>query len=248
MNKKEDRRNKLVAVVIALLVWQLTAMAIPQRILLVGPVEVFLRLFTIWREPGFTSSLANSLGHIVLGFAIGYLVGIGLAVLAYKWKTVETLLWPWVITIKSVPVASFVVICLIWLSTRNLSVFISFLIVFPITYQNILSALRGISRELIDLSRLEDMGYFRKVKDLYLPQISAGLISTASLTAGMAWKAGVAAEIIGTPSPSIGKELYLSKIYLDTDDLLAWTVIIVILSVACEKAIVALLKRVLPTD
>ena len=54
---------------------------------------------------------------------------------------------------------------------------------------------------------------------------------------------GVAAEIIGTPDGSIGKQLYYAKIYLDTDDLLCWTVIIVIISVAFEKLFMLLLRR-----
>ena len=248
MNNHKEKVYKLIAVAVALVVWQLAALFVKHRILLVGPVEVLLRLGTIWQEEGFATAIANTMGRIVLGFLIGYLIGSLLAVLAYKWRWVEIMLWPWVVTVKSVPVASFVVICLIWLSTRWLSVFISFLIVFPIVYQNILTALRGMNRELIDLSRLENMSYMKRVRQIYLPQIAQTIISTAGLTAGMAWKAGVAAEIIGTPSASIGKELYLSKIYLDTDDLLAWTVIIVLLSVACEKLLVFILRRILPQD
>ena len=247
-DKKKDTINKILAVVIALAVWQLAAILIPQKILLVGPVEVLIRLTTIWKEENFFRSLLSTMGHIMLGFLIGYLLGILTAVLAHRFKWFRILLWPWVATIKSVPVASFVVICLIWLSTRVLSVFISFLIVFPIVYQNIFTAIEGIPTELVDLGRLEHIGYAKRVKEIYLPQIAPTLVATAKLTVGMAWKAGVAAEIIGTPSLSIGKELYLSKIYLDTDDLLAWTVIIVLLSVVFEKLVVAVLKKLLPAD
>ena len=56
---------------------------------------------------------------------------------------------------------------------------------------------------------------------------------------------GVAAEIIGMPKGSVGQMLYMSKIYLDTDDLLAWTVIIVVLSVIFEKLVVLALKAAL---
>ena len=78
-----------------------------------------------------------------------------------------------------------------------------------------------------------------------MPQLSPYLISAGRVTAGMAWKAGVAAEIIGMPKGSVGQMLYMSKIYLDTDDLLAWTVIIVVLSVIFEKLVVLALKAAL---
>ena len=135
------------------------------------------------------------------------------------------------------------VICLIWLSAARLSVFISFLIVVPIVYQNVRNALDNINPELTDLGRMEKISYPRMLFDVLFPEIAPAIHSTASVTAGMAWKAGVAAEIIGTPKGSIGKQLYLAKIYLDTDDLLAWTVIIVVISVLFEKLFVFLLKK-----
>lgn len=237
--------KKAGAVLIALAFWQLAAMLIHQRILLVSPIQVLLRLTTIWQTEGFFLSIWFTFYHIVAGYLLGVGFGILLAVLADRWSWIETLLWPWVITVKTVPVASFVVICLIWLSAKNLSSFISFLIVFPIIYQNMLTGLRTRDPKLTEMAAVFRVRGFRRLAMITLPQIRSYLVTACSITAGMAWKAGVAAEIIGTPNGSIGKMLYTSKIYLDTDDLLAWTVIIVILSVGFEKLFVWLLKKLL---
>lgn len=237
--------KKAGAVLIALAFWQLAAMLIHQRILLVSPIQVLLRLTTIWQTEGFFMSIWFTFYHIVAGYLLGVGFGILLAVLADRWSWIETLLWPWVITVKTVPVASFVVICLIWLSAKNLSSFISFLIVFPIIYQNMLTGLRTRDPKLTEMAAVFRVRGLRRLTMITLPQIRSYLVTACSITAGMAWKAGVAAEIIGTPNGSIGKMLYTSKMYLDTDDLLAWTVIIVILSVGFEKLFVWLLKKLL---
>jgi NitT/TauT family transport system permease protein len=194
---------------------------------------------------GFASSIWFTFYHIAGGFLLGSTLGILLAALAAKSPAVETLLWPWMVTIRSVPVASFVVICLIWLSARNLSVFISFLIVLPVIYQNVLTGLRAVDQNMEEMAQVFRMPWYRKLRYITIPQLAPYLLSACSVTTGMAWKAGVAAEIIGTPDGSIGKMLYLSKIYLDTDDLLAWTVIIVIISVSSEKLFMWGLKKVL---
>ena len=216
---------KVLAVMLALILWEIAALKIDSPIILVTPVQVLGRLFTIWHEPDFAGTVWFTMYHIVVGFLAGLLCGIVCAVLAHICKPVEYILWPWMVTIKAVPVASFVVICLIWFTAKNLSVFIAFLIVVPVIYQNTLTGLRS--------------------TDIMMPQISPYLISAGRVTAGMAWKAGVAAEIIGMPKGSVGQMLYMSKIYLDTDDLLAWTVIIVVLSVIFEKLVVLALKAVL---
>lgn len=244
MNYKEVLK-KVGAALLALTFWEIAALLIHQRILLVTPVAVARRLCTIWRVEGFARAIWFSFYHIAGGFLLGLILGSLLAYLAAKHPVVETLLWPWMATIKSVPVASFVVICLIWLSARNLSVFISFLIVIPIIYQNVLEGLRAENREMQEVATVFQLPWRKRFRFIELPKLRPFLLSACRVTTGMAWKAGIAAEIIGVPNGSIGKMLYTAKIYLDTDDLLAWTVIIVVISVVAEKVFLAGLSRLL---
>ena len=244
MNYKEVLK-KVGAALLALTFWEIAALLIHQRILLVTPVAVARRLCTIWRVEGSARAIWFSFYHIAGGFLLGLILGCLLAYLAAKHPVVETLLWPWMATIKSVPVASFVVICLIWLSARNLSVFISFLIVIPIIYQNVLEGLRAENREMQEVATVFQLPWRKRFRYIELPKLRPFLLSACRVTTGMAWKAGIAAEIIGVPNGSIGKMLYTAKIYLDTDDLLAWTVIIVVISVVAEKVFLAGLSRLL---
>ena len=233
--KPVSKLSKAFAVVFALGLWQIAAMTVNSRILLVSPIDVTVRLTTIWQAEGFWTSIWFSFYHIAGGCFIALALGITVAALAGRFRWVETLLWPFLVTIKTVPVASFVVICLIWLSAENLSVFISFLIVLPVVYGNVLEGLKNEDKLMLEVGTVFKMPPLRKVLYIHLPQLKPFLMSACATALGMAWKAGVAAEIIGTPDGSIGKQLFYSKIYLDTDDLLCWTVIIVIISVLFEK-------------
>lgn len=239
----ERKAGKLLAVIFALCLWQLAAMTVNSRILLVSPVEVAVRLTTIWQAEGFWQSIWFSFYHIAGGFFLALFLGILLAALAGRFRWVETLLWPFLVTIKTVPVASFVVICLIWLSAQNLSVFISFLIVLPVVYGNVLEGIKSEDEKMLEVGQVFKMSPVRRVMYIHLPQLKPFLMSACATALGMAWKAGVAAEIIGTPDGSIGKQLFYAKVYLDTDDLLCWTVIIVIVSVLFEKLFMLGLKE-----
>lgn len=237
--------QKGIAVAVALVFWQLAAMNIRQSILLVTPAAVARRMCTIWQAEGFFPSIWFTFYHISLGFLLGALLGCALAALANKLPFAEVLLWPWMATIRSVPVASFVVICLIWLSAQNLSIFISFLIVLPVVYQNMLTGLRALDPSMKEMAQVFRLPRQRHLVYITLPQLRPYLLSACTVTTGMAWKAGVAAEIIGTPNGSVGKMLYQAKIYLDTDDLLAWTAMIVLVSVLSEKLFLLALRRLL---
>ena len=238
----ERKAGKLLAVIFALCLWQLAAMTIDSKILLVSPVEVAVRLTTIWQTEGFWTSIWFSFYHIAGGFFLALFLGIALAALAGRFRRIETLLWPFLVTIKTVPVASFVVICLIWLSAEKLSVFISFLIVLPVVYGNVLEGIKSEDKLMLEVGTVFRMPLLRRLLYIHLPQLKPFIMSACATALGMAWKAGVAAEIIGTPDGSIGKQLFYSKIYLDTDDLLCWTVIIVIVSVLFEKLFMLGLK------
>ena len=235
--------GKALAILLALCLWHIAAVCVDSKILLVSPVDVALRLTTIWQTEGFAATIWNSFYRIAGGFFAALALGAALAALAGKYSWVETMLWPYMITVKTVPVASFIVICLIWLSASRLSVFISFLIVLPVVYGNVLEGIKSMDPGMRELAEVYKMPLLRRIWYVYLPELKPFIMSACATSLGMAWKAGIAAEVIGTPDGSIGKQLYFAKIYLDTDDLLCWTVIIVIVSVLFEKLFMRLLRR-----
>ena len=234
--------RKLLSVALALLLWQAGAVLLDLPLLLVPPLEVLKRLLTLVQEADFWRTLLFSFSRIVLGFAIAFTLGCLLGVLSGKWPLLETLLWPYVITIKTVPVASFIILSLFFLSARRLSTFISFLMVFPVIYSNVLEGIRSTDRELLEMGQVFRIPWGRRLGYIYLPHLKPFLFSACSVALGMSWKSGVAAEVIGVASGSIGEKLYESKIYFMTEDLLAWTVVIVLISVLFEKLFLRLMK------
>lgn len=151
---KHASLQKCIAVALALAVWQGAAMAVGMDLLLPSPWQVAQRLWTVWQEPDFFPTVAFSLLRISGGFGLGLVLGVLLAVAAGRLRVLEILLWPYVTVIKSVPVASFIIICLIWLNTSQLAVFISFLMVFPAIYSNMLQGIRSADPALLEMARL----------------------------------------------------------------------------------------------
>ena len=209
-----------------LVVWQVAAVAVGSRIILVGPAEVATRLAELAGTQEFWGAVGVSLTRIAAGFALAVVAGIALAAAAGRWRVARTLLAPLVGAVKAAPVASFVILVLIWVPSRRLSVIISFLMAMPIVYTNVLEGIDQTDPALLEMA---DVFYASEVA----PYLRAGV----SLAVGLSWKSGIAAEVIGLPDPSIGINLYESKVYLDTPDLFAWTLAIVLLSVAIEAAL-----------
>lgn len=235
--------ERSVSVVVALLIWQIGSMALNNDLLLVSPLGVIQRLGVIIFEGGFWNTIVFSFLRILIGFLGAFIIGCLFAALAGKFHIIRSLLWPFMTAAKSVPVASFIILCLIWLDSSSLSVFVCFLMVVPIIYTNVLKGILETDKKLIEMADIFQMNGFKRVIYIYLPQVKPYIISACSMALGISWKSGVAAEVIGVPAGSIGEKLYDAKIYFNSADLFAWTVVIIIISVVFEKLFLMLLKR-----
>ena len=182
----------------------------------------------------FWLSIGLSLSRIAAGFASALTAGTVLAAASARLPLVRELLAPLVATIKSVPVASFVILILIWVSSDRLSVAISFLMVFPIVYTTMLEGIEQTDPDLLEMADVFEVGRLDRLRFIYASQVLPYFQAACSLSLGMCWKAGIAAEVIGLPAPSIGEHLYEAKVYLATSDLFAWTFVIICISIAGE--------------
>lgn len=237
------RKIKLWAVISWLLVWQACSMAVKSDIFLVSPLRVVSRLFELAVTAKFWQSIGFSLARIGSGFLLAMCCGIVLAALAARYSRIEELLAPAVLAIKTIPVASFIILALIWFSSRNLAVLISFLMVLPIIYTNVLDGIRAVKPEMLEMAALFRIPAVTRVRCVYLPEVMPFFRSGCTVALGLCWKSGIAAEVIGVPKGSIGEHLQQAKIYLETPDLFAWTIVIVLVSVLFEKIIRLLLDR-----
>ncbi len=220
-----------------LAVWQVLSMAVGQPILLASPAATLARLWALVRTADFWRSLLFTLGHILAGFALASLVGMALAMLAGKVEFVSALLSPLLAAMRSVPVASFVIAALIWVPSRRLSILIAFVIVLPVIYAGTLDGIRQIDPKLKEMARVFRMGRWNRFRTIDLPAALPSVASALSVSIGLAWKSGVAAEVIGIPGGSVGEKLYRAKVYLATPDLFAWTLAIVLISAGCAKVL-----------
>lgn len=228
---------KCLMVLLWILIWQIAARWVDNAILLVTPVEVLVRLGELLTENIFWQTVLYSLLRMTAGFCLGFVAAVLLAAISFRYQIVEEFLQPVMNLIKTVPVASFVVLFLIWWGSSVLAVTISFLVVLPNIYISTLEGLKATDSKLLEMAKVFELGMGKKFLFIYRPALRPFLMGAMKLALGMCWKSGVAAEVIGTPSFSVGGEIYLSKIHLDTAGVLAWTAVVVFLSLCLEKAV-----------
>lgn len=234
----------LISILLWILIWFIGAIILDNELFCPKPSTVIFSFWELSKTKDFYMSILFSLRTTALGFLIGFGVGIILAVLSYVNTFFKAFTGIFMKVIKSIPVASFVILALMWISSTNLSILISALIVTPVIYTNVLTGLNDTDVKMLELAKVFRLNPGKKILYIYIPSIMSPLVSACRVSIGYAWKSGVAAEIIGLITGSIGNELYKAKLYLETPKLFAWTFTIIIVSFICERLIIFLLSLI----
>ncbi|MDD3172678.1 MAG: ABC transporter permease subunit [Herbinix sp.] len=233
---------KILAVCFWLLLWELLSIWIGHEILLAAPTAVLVTLIGLVGSLDFWQTILFSSLRIILGFLLALFVGSILAICAHNSRPIKELIAPLMKTIQAMPVASFIILALIWIKAKNLSVLASFLMVMPLIYSNVSQGLKATDEKLLQMAKVFQISRSKKIIAIYIPSVLPYFISAVSVGVGLCWKAGIAAEVIGIPTGSIGEKLYEAKLYLMTKELFAWTIVIIIISIIFEKAVMMMLQ------
>lgn len=191
---------------------------------------------------GFYKAVVFSIVRVTAGLFLGCFVGAILAAFCNRFKPFYLLVSPIISVIKATPVASFIVVLWVMLSGDALSIFIGFLMVMPIIWQNLLDGYSAIDKNLIEVATVYGFSYQKRLKLLILPTLKRFFIPAAITATGLAWKAEIAAEIIAYTKNSIGQGINDAKYNMDTPTVFAWTLIIIVFSIVLENCAKHLLR------
>ena len=251
---RNSKTGKLLRAVIPLAfwlgVWQLAAFLVDMRtnghgaLLLPYPLLVAQRLWALAGQGDFWLSAAVTLGRIFGGFAVGAVVGALVAAATSALRAADWVLTPAVKVIRAIPVASFIVLVLLWAPSSGwVPAVVSGLMVLPVLWGNVSKGVAQTDPLLLEAARAYRFGRGKTLRLIYLPSVRPYFVSGCATGLGLAWKAGVAAEVLCQPKLAIGTQLYRAKITLETPDLFAWTAVVIVLSFVLEYALGILFRR-----
>ncbi len=208
-------------------------------LLLPAPWTVLRRLGQLLAQSAFWSTVGTTLLRILCGAASGILLGVLTALLTSRFRAADALLRPLLTVIKTTPVASFIILLLIWVGRDVLPGVIVVLMVLPVTWANVCAGIASLDPELREMAKVFGFSRLRCFRRLWLPTVLPHFLAACRSALGLGWKAGVAAEVLTVPLRSVGRMLYESKLNLETADLFAWTVTVILCSFAIEKLLAA---------
>lgn len=247
MEKTKPKRYKKVlittAVAIAwIAIWQVASLIVDQPLYVPSPYATLVSLGDIIVTEHFWMSVLSTFVRVAAGIVISFVLGCSIAYVSAHAKPVETFLSPFVTAVKSTPIMSIIIVALVWFKASFVPVFSCVLLCFPIFYANTLSGIRSVEKGYLELAKVYHVRRTRVIREITLPSVMPYVYSALSICLGFSWKAVVAAEVLSIPRYSMGYSLFATKLNLETADMFAWTIAIIVISIIVEKV----LKRLLP--
>lgn len=227
-----------------LALWQFAAMAAGSAILLPSPWETAKAFAALAGTGYFWKTAAATLLRVAAGFLLGMAAGTALGVLTAFSRLADEFLSPVRGIVKATPVTSFIILVLLWFTATLTPVFIALLMVMPIAWANVREGVLAVDAQLLEMAEVFRFSRTKKLRHIYLPSVLPQYLAACTTGFGFAWKSGVAAEVIARPAFSIGRNLYESKLYLNTEELFAWTALVILLSMLLERLMVRAMRRI----
>ena len=223
--------------------WWILSIAFGKPLLLPTPPAVVQALGRMIGTGAFWITVGLSLVRILIGILLAIATGVLLAIITVKSPLLHHLFSPILMLFKATPVASVIFLVLLWIGRDGVPLFIAFIMALPIVWSNVREGLLQTDHRLLEMAELFKLSKGKQLTAIHIPSLFPYFLAACRSTIALAWKAGIAAEVLCTPKNSIGRAIYEGKQYLLTDELFAWTLIVILISAGVEWGVLALLSK-----
>ncbi len=233
-------KNKIItglSVLFLIALWKVGAILVDSSLILPTPGQTIITVSQLFTEPEFTRIIGATVLRGIIGFGISFVLAMILGVMAGIHDGFYAFLKPILVTIRSTPVISLILLALIWFDVNQVPVFIALLTMFPFICTNIIDGIRNVDKDLIEMAHVYNVNHGGIIKDIYLPAIAPFIFSGASSAMGFGWRAIIIGEVLSQPQYGIGTFMQNAQTYLLVDKVIAWTIVAIVLSYIFENLI-----------
>ncbi len=230
----------IAGIIIMILIWEILSRNLGSRNILPGPWFTLNTLISLLGEASFYKSLGATLLRGLIGFLLAIIVSLLIGIPSGLNKKAEAFFSPFLVTIRSTPVISIILLAIIWLRVEKVPVFIGFITMFPILSTNLSAGIKEVDKGLLEMAQIYKVKTWRIFSDIYLPSISPFLFSGLLTSVGFGWRAVIIGEVLSQPKYGIGSMMQDAQSYLLVAELISWTLVAVVIGFIFEKSLTSI--------
>ena len=239
-------RRKLVTILVLLLLWQIAAMAVNRPVIIPYPGEVGRIMIADLSDSSFYAAIVSTVGRMLKGLAAAFAAAFVLGTVSGMNRKFEQYFDVINNIIKTIPNVSYIILILIWLGSERSVTVITMFVLFPPLYSGILTGMKNVPKGIMDMSRLEKMDFWTRLTVVHWPFMFPEMVASLKVAFGMGFKVSIMAEILGAVRLGVGREMAIARTYVETGEIFAWTIWIILISLAIDGLFDVLIARIVP--
>ncbi|KAF1042829.1 MAG: putative aliphatic sulfonates transport permease protein SsuC [Herbaspirillum frisingense] len=225
-----------------LLLWWLGARHMPSFVL-PGPAKVLAALDTLWHGDTFGRDVLATCRRVLSGFGLATVAGTLLGLALGASRALARFFEPLLAVFNTVSSAIWAIFAIIWFGISDATtIFVVFMTAMPLILTSVWQGAQAVDPQYVELARSFRMSWPRILAKVHGPSILPHFFSGARLAFGFGWRVSLVAETIGS-SDGIGYRLRQAADLVQTDQVFAWTVLLVGLMLAIEGGILKPAER-----
>lgn len=236
------RLISIIAIIFLFGIWKLISVLSDSEQIVPSPEQIIFTVFEIITRQNFFPSVLSSIYRGLIGFIIAFILAFLTGVPAGMSRSIYIFLNPVLVAIRSTPVISLILLIIIWAGNELVPVFIAVLTMFPIICVNIIEGIRNVDKSLIEMGHVYKVNKYRILTGISIPSILPFLTGGISNALGFGWRAIIIGEVLAQPGLGIGTRMQDAQIFLMVGELIAWTLVAILISYIFE-AIMRMIER-----
>lgn len=217
--------------------WQLLSWQMAQPQLIPSFPDLIRALLRLVYTPGFLVSIGTTCLRACVGLLLSLAAASITAFLLNRSEAIRFLFMPWLSLLRSVPVISFILLALIFLNPEMIPLLIAFLTMYPLLTENLLKGLMNRRDSWKMLARQFHLNAWNRLFQINYPQLRPYLFSGLASAVGFGWRAIIMGEVLSQCVDGIGKRMKEAQVFIDVPELIAWTLVAIVLSWLTDKLI-----------
>lgn len=227
-----------------LIIWMLGSIYIDNVFILPSPIRVGNEMLSMCSTKVFYQSCLYTIVRVLYSIFISFVFGSICAFISSRYTFIQSIFSKLLLIVRSLPNVTIIILLLFWVS-REMTVFlVSFLLLFPIVYENIFHSIEKIKNEWKDVLFIYKQPFLYQVKDVYLPMLGAAISSSLISAASLGFKVGIMAEILGQVQNGIGRQIQIARVNFELGRVMAWTIWVLVLVFIVDFCLRKILKGI----
>lgn len=184
----------------------------------------------------FWAAFVNTLGRSLAAWLLAFVLAVAFAALSAASGPFRRFFAPFISVMRTVPTMAITLMLLIWTKPAVAPVIVAFMMIFPLTYAQLIAAYEGIDPQITEMAAIYKLSLRDRLFRVLIPMMLPDVLSQAGANFSLTVKVMISAEVLASTFRSVGGLIHTAAVELATARMFALVLLMLLFGGLLEFA------------